>query len=570
MRSFDRDAQFLKRAGPLIAILINGAILLSSDFALPAIAASSYRLIAASGQHAPGTSSTIVFGADDFGLPSLNEAGEAEFVSYLTGAGTDATNSNGIWVENGGVLQLAIRGGDPAPGTLDKFSTSTPAIDVKLNDSGRIAFFSWLTTSGGGANRGIWSGNVGNLQLDAQEAVQAPGLAPGDTFVLINSDLTYVSFGLNNAGHVAFYSQLAGGDTNGTNDEAIWTDVSGQVALAARKHDQVPGMLSGIYFDGGFGTLAFNDADQIGFYGRIAGTGVTSTNNYGVMLRSKLGGITMVARTGDQAPGTASGTLFSNFGTDPDLNNAGQMALTATLSGNGVTGANGASIWEGTVGNLHLVARSGALAPGAFNTFYSFDSPIINASGHVAFTAILTPTQGCQSCSIGSGVWSDVSGTLQAVAISGTHAPGLPNGVLFAALEGTENLAFNSVGQIAFVGLLKGTGVDFTNDYGLWATDSSGALHLIARTGDTFEVSPGDFRTISSLGMLGGSGNGDGRASGFNNLGQLAFGLHFTDGSAGAFVSNLVASVPEPCSTLLIAIGAFGLSNARDRRSRAA
>ncbi len=70
-------------------------------------------------------------------------------------------------------------------------------------------------------------------------------------------------------------------------------------------------------------------------------------------------------------------------------------------------------------------------------------------------------------------------------------------------------------------------------------------MQLIARTSDLLELAPGDFRTISFLGFVSGTGNSDGRPSGFNNLGQLAFLASFTDGSSGIFVSNLVA-VPEP------------------------
>ena len=86
--------------------------------------------------------------------------------------------------------------------------------------------------------------------------------------------------------------------------------------------------------------------------------------------------------------------------------------------------------------------------------------------------------------------------------------------------------------------------MDFTNDRGIWATDTSGALQLIARTGDQLEVAPGDFRTISDLDFVAATGNGDGRQSGFNNFGQLVFWASFTDGSQGVFVSNVVAHLP--------------------------
>ena len=68
----------------------------------------------------------------------------------------------------------------------------------------------------------------------------------------------------------------------------------------------------------------------------------------------------------------------------------------------------------------------------------------------------------------------------------------------------------------------------------IWATNLAGNLELIARTGNFLEVAPGDSRVISDV-----------QIGGFNNLGQVAFRAEFTDGTSGAFVSNLVA-VPEP------------------------
>jgi hypothetical protein len=112
------------------------------------------------------------------------------------------------------------------------------------------------------------------------------------------------------------------------------------------------------------------------------------------------------------------------------------------------------------------------------------------------------------------------------------------------------SLVLNNAGQIAIRGGLYGSGVDSTNNDGIWATDRTGALQLIARRGDPLEVAPGDFRTISGLNFVGNTGTSDGRPSHFNNLGQLAFSAEFTDGSSGIFVSNRVA-IPEPATALL-------------------
>ena len=103
------------------------------------------------------------------------------------------------------------------------------------------------------ANRGIWSGGVGSIRLQAQDGDQAPSFPAGDTFVIYNSVLGNVSVPmLNNAGHVAFTAQLTGGGINDSNNEGIWTDVSGHLAPANLESVQVPGMPSGVFLMAGF------------------------------------------------------------------------------------------------------------------------------------------------------------------------------------------------------------------------------------------------------------------------------------------------------------------------------
>jgi hypothetical protein len=152
------------------------------------------------------------------------------------------------------------------------------------------------------------------------------------------------------------------------------------------------------------------------------------------------------------------------------------------------------------------------------------------------------------------GIWRETSGNLALVARNGSQAPGAALGVnlneFFAPI-------LNDAGQIAFLASLVGAGVTSANDKGIFATDSSGNLQLIARTGTPIEVASGDSRIISSLSFFTSSevlidepdiaGNGDPLRSGlsrFNKYGQLVFRASFSDGSQGIFVSDQVAGVP--------------------------
>jgi hypothetical protein len=106
----------------------------------------------------------------------------------------------------------------------------------------------------------------------------------------------------------------------------------------------------------------------------------------------------------------------------------------------------------------------------------------------------------------------------------------------------------NPNGQVAFNAQLTGPGITTTNDSGLWAQDSLGALQKIIREGDAFEIAPGDLRTVLSFSTISNTTGLDGRRSMFNEASELVFSATFTDGTSGVFVST----VPEPATMLPI------------------
>jgi hypothetical protein len=167
---------------------------------------------------------------------------------------------------------------------------------------------------------------------------------------------------------------------------------------------------------------------------------------------------------------------------------------------------------------------------------------VLNDAGQTAFLAFHT---GDGSIGTRSSIcWESPEG-LTLVARSGDHAPGTPDGVVFmSSLDSAFNQPLlNNSGQIAFFGR--------TNyGRGIWATDRSGTLQLIARVGDLMEVAPGDVRRILDLGFASSVSVSPGDRS-FNDRGQIVFRASFA-GSSGIFVSNAVA-VPEPTVTLLSA-----------------
>ena len=182
-----------------------------------------------------------------------------------------------------------------------------------------------------------------------------------------------------------------------------------------------------------------------------------------------------VVVSGEQAAGATSGVVYSSF-EQPMLNMNGQVAFAGTLSGTGISTANDHAIWSGSTDSINMVARTGDTAPGtdASLAFSSFDSLTFNNLGQTAFyaeVAKIIPTD------LGlNGIWSEGSGTLAPVVISRQIAPGIEPVQYFGAFY---ELRLNDAGQTAFYSNMS----DITTTMGdksIWIHDQDG-LKVVAR-----------------------------------------------------------------------------------------
>ncbi len=535
------------------------SVLLASMLSIAGLAqAGGIRTVALSGQQAPGLPSGVSYDSIDNLWYVLNDAGQTAFLATYADSSSNVIGA-GLWAGTSGSLALVAGSSVQAPGTPSGV-TFNGFGKIGIDQFGRAALSAALAGPGVDTNnetnsQGIWAPSTSGLALAARAGNQAAGLPSGVIYGAGSPDP--FSLVTNKPGQVAFYSYLNFNYTY--QEQGLWSGAAGSLRLVARTGNQIPdstshapGTPSGVNFST-FTSPVLNDAGETAFVGGLTGTGISyNVNDVGIWSEGS-GSLALVARAGNHAPGTASGVNYGSGFFPPALNNAGHIAFAAILTGSGVDNTNFTGLWSGDSTGPALVARGGSQAPGTpsgvkFRDFYT-SQPVLNNADQIAVWTFLTGA-GVDSTN-DEGIWLENSGALALMARSGSHAPGTPSGVNYEYLTQPD---INDAGQIAFAASLTGSGVNSTNDSGIWVTDTAGVLELIAREGDLLEVAPGDFRTIASLslnGLL--TGNSDGRGSDFNNAGQLAFWASFTDGSEGIFVSNAVAT-PEPAALALLSI----------------
>ncbi len=315
---------------------------------------------------------------------------------------------------------------------------------------------------------------------------QAPGTASGAQFSTFSAPL------LNSNSNVAFQANLRqgfGGVTS-SNDAGIWRDNS----MIARESGFAPGTS---YFSGsflisrqyaGFGNLTMNSSGQLAYIGVLSGS---TTNNSGIWQEN-----TLIARTGSQAGGLASGSLFNSL-FFPVINNQGQVAYEGFLrQGGSVNLSNDNGLWR----NSSLIAREDNSAPVSGGKFSYFNAPTLNNHGQTLFEGHLKVT-GPVTSTNEEGLWRD--GAL--IAREDQQAPGTPSGAKFSSFA-TDTL--NNKGQVAYGARLRtgSGGVTSDNDNGLWRDNT-----LIAREGNR----PGGTPTSTQFSSFG--------APRLNDAGDVAY-----------------------------------------------
>lgn len=218
-----------------------------SIFTSAAYAADHIRVVAMTGQQAPGFPTGVTFQITSNSIATINASGELTFTANLGGVGIDQFNNNSVWVGTPENLQLLAQEGQPAPGTepdtvFDAFTPIADGFESPIAPNGEVAF--WARVRGpsvtfGINSSGIWAGTPGNLQLVAREGDPAPGTEAGTVFNSIDHRYAY------NDGGAVFYATLSGPSVDGSNDHGIWAGRAGNVQLVVREGGAAPDLPPG-------------------------------------------------------------------------------------------------------------------------------------------------------------------------------------------------------------------------------------------------------------------------------------------------------------------------------------
>lgn len=233
--------------------------------------------------------------------------------------------------------RIQIRVGGPAPGLPGATVTGIRFYDEarwKFAGAGKIILRGTIEGPGvdSTTNEAIWGGELDSLQVLLRKGDPIPGLHPGNRATFTGDLGTRLN--VNDAGQAVLWSKLVwgAGDTTAANDGVALTGVPGNLTVAARKGDQVPGLPPGVvYGDVPFGHIA--DGGVLFLEATLAGPGVSAANhNEDAILTGLPGALTVRMREGQQVPGLSSRFVFAgDWPDDPVFNSHGAFVLRTAI-----------------------------------------------------------------------------------------------------------------------------------------------------------------------------------------------------------------------------------------------
>ena len=528
------------------------------------------RKVALSGESPVGGANGITVGqlAD---TPAIDNLGNVAFSAAMD----QGSVASSVWISFDGQLRLVAQSDDAAPNTGAAFAQFS---DVVIADGGIVGFKATLigNTIDDDNRESIWLDRAGTLARVAQAGQKMPGSDRRSSLLTFRNVVCAQSRRAGcilcpHSGKGQRYAQSSG----------IWVAGSNGISLAASEGTAaITGSPEVLFLPQSFEQPFANDpvfspSGQAIFRGFLAGPGVDESNLNGLWSYTETSGLQLLQRAEMSRPDTMAelflaslasppstprATLRFSLFTKPRMVTMGQSTGVRVGRSRGYAEL-GLGLWlRRASGELSHIFAIGDRAPGIESEVHFVDTfnPILNASSHVAFFAVVAGDGVGAADEI--GLWSNgmsSDGSLRLSPDRVTKPPAMNKALSFGTFL---EPSFNAAGQTAFMaaGYRLENEVVVENAFGIWGQDRAGMLRLVAQVGQNLEIGPGDEREIASLAFASNTGGEDGKPRGLNDLGQVVFRAAFTDGSSGIFVSDALTA-PEPCCGAMLLLAAICL-----------
>jgi len=477
--------------------------------AQPAISTIVYQGMAVPG-FAPGTEFLSLGVPTGYIPPVVNVQGHTAFLARITGG------QDGVWLAdaNGVISNVALEG-QQAPGAASGVTYRDFSSRLILDGRGNLAFGCRLSNN----DEALFVLNTAGTRMVISTSTLLPN-TNGNPDILDVTDNFFVATDPDfvfNADRMAILvnsvqhddpTPSSPGDREGLN--GIWSErpvsASALLQVVARTGTDT-------IFTGSVGPPVINGLGQVAF------RGVTSEPGFGARpsLWSEGAGTGTLTRVAQGGATNAQGDVeFVGFG-NPVMNTAGQNAFTTILPNRPLD--QNSAIFLQQPQQAGIVANENTAAPGVAGVFADFvpnpGNLVVNQAGHIAFNSVAR-RDGMSSV---NGIWARRGPSMEAVAVTGQPAPDT-DGLTFL-IPSNSLPVMNAFSDIAFYAQLtdeSGTGVGD----GIWA-EHNGVLQRVIGSGDTVQLPDGSSLTIGTgdIDFIGGSGNEDGRPSGFADNGQI-------------------------------------------------